>query len=188
MESPTTTNETVAPTLPSHAARYGAIMGGISVVITLLLYAVDYTMMAKWWVGLLMFAISIGVVIYGGINYRNQTTGYISYGKAYQHGYLTFLIGGLIGSIFSILLYTVIDPELPEKLTDAVIENTEEMMRGFGAPEDQIETQLDKMREDMPNTFSAMGVIKQFGIGLIIYAVLTAITSLFVKKNEPEMM
>lgn len=188
MEPQTTTNETSAPTLPSHAARFGGIMGGISVVFTLLIYAVDYTLMAKPWFGLLMFAISIGIVIYAGINYRNQTTGYLSYGKAFQHGYITFLVGGLIGSIFSILLYTVIDPELPEKLTDAVIENTESMMRGFGAPEDQIETSLDQMRVDMPNTFSAMGVLKQFGWGLIIYAVLTAITSLFVKKNEPEMM
>jgi hypothetical protein len=33
-----------------------------------------------------------------------------------------------------------------------------------------------------------MGVLKQFGWNLIIYAVIVAITSLFVKKKEPEMM
>lgn len=186
----TTTQETnvQGQDLLRHALRFGAIMGGIGIVITLLIYAIDYTIMAGMSFGLLLFAFYIGMVIYGGINYRNQSGGYISYGKAFQHGYVALLVSGIIGTVFSILLYTVIDPDLPENLTDAVIENTEEMMRKFGAPEDSIEPQLDKMREEMPARFSAIGSIKQFGWGLLIYAVLSAITSLFVKKNVPETM
>jgi hypothetical protein len=93
---------------------------------------------------------------------------------------------GVIGSVFAIILYTVVDPDLPQNLADVVVANTEEMMRKFGAPEDKIETQLDEMRKDMPARFSAMGVIKQFGWGLIIYAVLSLITALIVRKNVPE--
>lgn len=188
MESQSVTQESSVQgqDLVKHAIRFGAILGGISIVLTLLVYVVDYTIMANMWFGLLLFAFYIGMVIYGGINYRNQAGGYISYGKAFQHGYLTFLVCGLVGSLFAIILYTVIDPDLPQNLADAVVANTEEMMRKFGAPEDKIETQLDQMRKDMPAKFSAMGVIKQFGWGFIIYAVLTAITALIVRKNVPE--
>jgi hypothetical protein len=174
--------------LVKHALRFGAIMGGVSVVLTLLLYAVDYTLLADWKAGLLFIALFIGLVIYGGINYRNQTGGYITYGKAFLHGYITMLTGAVISTIFSILLYTVIDPALPQNLADAAIEKTEEMMRSFGAPEDAIDQQMEQLRVDMPKRFSAVGLLTQLGWGLIIYAVISAITSLFVKKNEPELM
>jgi hypothetical protein len=189
MESPVTQETSVQSNdLFKHAAKFGAIMGLIGIVVVVLIYAVDYTIMASMWFGLLLFAFYIGYVIYAGINYRNQSGGFINYGKAFQHSYVTFLVGGVIGSIFSILLYTVIDPSLPENLTDAIVENTEQMMQKFGAPEDQIDKQLDQMRIDMPQRFSAMGVLKQFGWGLLIYAVLSAITALVVKKKEPELM
>lgn len=175
-------------TLVKHAIRFGAIIGGVSVVLTLLLYAIDYSLLADWKIGLFFLALFIGLVIYGGINYRNQIGGFISYGKAFQHGYIALIAGGIIGTIFSLLLYTVIDPDLPQKLSDAAIEQSEAMMRGFGMPEDQLETQLDKMREEMPARFSPVGILKQFGWGLLINAIIVAITSIFVKRKEPEIM
>lgn len=187
MESQMTQETTVQSNdLFKHAAKQGVIMGLIGVVLTTLIYLVDYTIMANMWFGLGMFAFFIGFVIYSGITYRNSVGGYLPYGKAFQHGYVTFLVGGVVGSIFSILLYTVIDPQLPQNLTDQIVENTEQMMQRFGAPEDQIDTQLEQMRKEMPERFSALGVIKQFAWGLLIYAILTAITSLFVKRNPPE--
>src|SRR5688572_84710 len=156
--------------LVKHAIRFGAIISGIGILLTLLIYVIDYTFMVDWKFAILMFAVSIGMVIYAGINYRNQTGGYLSYGKAFQHGYITFLAAGIISTLFSILLYTVIDPDLAQNMSDAAIEKTEGMMRSFGAPEDSIEQQLEQLREDMPKRFSAIGLITQLGWGLIIYA------------------
>jgi hypothetical protein len=62
------------------------------------------------------------------------------------------------------------------------------MMRGFGTPEDQIETQMEKVRQETPERFTALGLVKQFGWGLIFNAVMAAITSIFVRKKEPEVM
>lgn len=189
MESPTTQETTTTGNdLVKHAVKFGSIMALISIIITVLIYVVDYTIMANMWFGLCLFAFFIGYVIYAGINYRNSIGGFLAYGKAFQHGYIVMVLCGLITSIFSILLYTVIDPNLPENLTAAIVENTEAMMQKFGAPQESIDTELDKMREEMPARFSALGVAKQFGWGLIINAVIVAITSLFVKKKEPEVM
>lgn len=85
-------------------------------------------------------------------------------------------------------MYTVIDPELPAKLTDVAVVNAEEMMRSFGAPEDQIDTQMDQVREDTAGRFTVSGSLTGFAWGFLIYAIVCAITSLIVRKNEPEMM
>jgi hypothetical protein len=170
----------------NHAIKWGAIMGVIAVAATLLLYIIDYSFLADWKVGIFFLLLFLGLVTYAGINYRNQVGGYLSYGKAFQHGFVTLAIGGLINIIFAIILHNVIDPELPQKLTDVTIENTAEMMSGFGAPEDKVEEQLDKMREDMPKRFTPTGQLISYLWALIVYAVVSAVSSLFVKKNAPE--
>lgn len=174
--------------LLKHAVKMGAILGAISIVITAIIYAVNYALMANMWFGLFMIVLALGYVIYAGISYRKEVGGYLPYGKAFQHGYVTLLTSAVISSIFSILLYTVIDTELSEKLTDVAIENAEAMMVKFGAPQETIDKSLDDMRRDMPAQFSAIGVLKSLGWGLIIYAVISAITSLFVRKNVPEVL
>lgn len=187
MENTTTTNAG-GSSLVSHAARMGVILAAVSIVLTLLLYIADYTLMVSLWMFPVLIVLTLGIVIYAGINYRNTIGGYIPYGKAFQHAFLVMVIAGFIVTLFNLLLYTVIDPDLPQNLTDAAISNTEGMMRSMGAPEDAIDKQMDQMRTDMPAQFSAAGSLKQFGWNLIVYAIVAAITSLFVRKNEPEMM
>lgn len=181
-----TTTKTEAPALMNHALRFGAIMGVIAVILTLLLYAVDYTLLADLKIGILFLCIFLGFVIYAGINYRNETGGYISYGKAFQHGFITLATAGLINILFAIILYNVIDPEMPQKLADVMIENTEKMMMSFGAPSDRLEEQLDQMREEMPKRFQPGGQLISYLWALVVYAVISSVTSIFVKKNEPE--
>lgn len=181
-------NTTPAPSLASHAAKWGAILSGISIVVVMLLYAIDYTLMAGFTFLIILTLIGLGFVIYAGINYRNEIGGYIPFGKAFVHGLIVFAIGGIITTCFNLLLYKVIDPELSENLTEAIISNTEAMMVKFGAPQDSIDETLDKMREEMPDNFSTLGLLKNYFKGLIWYTILSLITGLIVRKNQPEVM
>jgi hypothetical protein len=185
---PQATTATPAPSLVSHAIRHGAIMAIISIIITLLFYAIDYALLADWKIGILFLLIFLGYVIYAGINYRNSIGGFLSYGKAFQHGFLVLASAGLISILFQMLLYNVIDPDMPQKLADITVENTEKMMAGFGAPQDAIDKQLDQMKEEMPKRFQPMGLLISYLWALLIYAIISAITSIFVKRNEPELI
>jgi hypothetical protein len=182
------TPSTTAPTLVNHALRFGLIMGIIAIVLTLLLYVVDYSLLANWKIGILFLCIFLGYVIYAGINYRNSIGGFLSYGKAWQHGFLVLASAGLINILFAIILYNVIDPELPQKLTDVSIENAEKMLAGFGLSGDELDEQMEKMREDVPKRFSVSGQLISYLWALLIYAIISVITSIFVKRNEPEVM
>lgn len=174
------------PSLFQHALKWGVILGIIGIALTGIFYAVDYTLLANWKFGIFVFLVSIGLTIYAGINYRGEIGGFLAYGKAFQHGFVLMAISGLLSTLFNMVLYTVIDPELPQKLTEVAMENAQAMMESFGMPEDQMDQALADARERTENQFSASGLAMSYGIGLIIYAVLAAITSIFVRKNPPE--
>ena len=178
--------DTQQPTLFQHSLKWGLIIGSISIVLTCALYAVDYALLANWKTGIFIIVLFIGLAIYAGINYRKEIGGLLPYGKAFQHGFILMAISGLISTIFSIVLYTVIDPELPGKLTEVALENAQAMMEGFGMPEDQMDKAMEDARKSTENQFSAAGLGKAYGIGLIIYAVLASITAIFVRKNPPD--
>jgi hypothetical protein len=174
--------------LYKNAARNGAILGGIGIALTTVFYVVDPSLLVDWKVGILFILIFIGWVIYAGITYRKEVGGYLSYGKAFQHGYVLLITGGILTTIFSIVLYNVIDPSLPQTLADISVEKTGEMLAGFGTPQDKIDEQLETMRVEMPARFGVVGLLKQFGWGILINAVISVITALFVRKNQPELM
>lgn len=172
--------------LVNHALRWGAIIGVGAIILTLVLYAVDYTYLADWKVGIFFLLVFLGLAVYSGINYRNSVGGYLSYGKAFQHGFIVLATAGLVNVLFGMVLHTVIDPDLAQNLTDATVEKTGEMLEGFGMPSDKIEEQLDKMKEDMPKRFAPAGQLISYLWGLIIYAIISAVSALIVKKNAPE--
>ncbi len=178
--------EEEATPLFQHALKWGLIVGGISIALSIISYAVDYAMLANWKFGIFVFALIIGLTIYAGINYRNEIGGFLPYGKAFQHGFILMAVSGLISTLFTVILYTVIDPDLPAKLTDVAMENAEKMMESFGMPADQMDKALEDARTRTEGQFSVSGLALSYGIGLIIYAVLSLVTSIFVRKNPPE--
>lgn len=167
-----------------HALKWGLVVGVIGAIITLLLYVAGPEMMVKWWVGLLSLAVFIGLVIYGGISYRKEIGGYMDFGPAFMHGFVTLAIAGIVGTIINLLLYTVIDPNLPEAMTEATVEQAISMAEGFGAPPEALEQAEANAREQAAGQFGVTGLIKQYFIGLIIYAVLALITGLIVRRKE----
>ena len=169
----------------NHAVKFGLILGVISIVCVILSYIIDLSFMASFKFLGLMLIVGLGMTIYAGINYRNEIGGYLPYSKAFIHGMMVLAVSGLVGLVFNIVLYTIIDPELPQKLTEAIIENTESMMRRFGAPDESIDLATEKMRGELPDNFAPAGLAFGYVKALIWYAVIAAITSLFVRKNEP---
>jgi len=177
-----TTNQ---PSLLQHAIRWGLIMAGVSIALTILVYVIDYTIMVQFKFLGISLLIYLGLTIYAGINYRNTIGGFVPYGKAFQHGFIVLALSALVGTIFSFILYNVIDTELPQKLVDAAVENARAMMENFGAPEDTIEPALEKARADTADRFTVLGQVKGYLFALVFCAIMSLISSIFVKKNQP---
>jgi uncharacterized membrane protein len=166
-----------------HALKFGLILGMVGAVINLLLYVIDPTYMVSMWM-LLLLLLFMGLIVYGGISYRNEIGGYINFGPAYIHGFSVFVVMGLIGLAVNFLMYNVVDTSLPEILTDASAEQARSMAESFGATGDTLDEVVENARTDAAGQFSTFGLIKGFLISLIVYAVLSLITALIVRKQE----
>lgn len=181
-------NSTPAPTLMQHAIRWGMITAAVSIILTMSLYVIDYTLMVQFKFLLVALAIYLGIAIYAGIDYRKSIGGFLAYGKAWQHGFLILAVSGLIASVFNLLLYNVIDTELPQKLTDASIENTRAMMESFGTPEEAMDEALEQAKESTAKQFTVVGIALGYIYIAIFSAIMALISAVIVRKNKPELM
>ncbi len=169
-----------------HAIRSGAIIGIISVVISLIIYMIDGSLFAAWWLNIGLMVLGLALVVYFGIQHRNEEGGYLAFGKAWMYSMQTFVIAGLIGTIFNILLFQVVDPDLAEVVTEKAIENSVAVMERFNTPPDAMEKAIEDTRTSMMDRFTVVGSIKGYGWAILIYAFISLITGAIIKRNEPE--
>ncbi|MDC1516159.1 DUF4199 domain-containing protein [Cyclobacteriaceae bacterium] len=170
--------------MKDHALKSGVILGVVGILISLIVYIIDPLLMIKWWFSLSSLVLFIALVSYFGIQYREMLGGFVSFKIAYIYSILTFVLAGLIGTAFSILLFQVIDPDLPQLMSEAIIEQTVEMMEGFGANQEIIDEAIEDA--DPAASFTVMGQIKSFGMVLIFYAVMSLITGAIIKRKVPD--
>ena len=169
----------------NHAIKSGLIVGVVGIVLTLVFYLIDPAILGSMWM-LLLLVFFLFLVCYFGIQHRNEEGGFMSFGKAWGYSMQLLVIAGIVGTLFNILLYNVIDPELPGIVADKAAENAEAMMRRFGAPENQMDEGIEKARQDALDRTTVVGALTGFLWGLIFYAIISLITGVIIKKQEPE--
>lgn len=171
----------------SEALKTGLVLGLLSIILLALSYIIDITMLGDWKLAVISSVLSLGLVIYMGRKFRNEESGgYMSFKPAFLYSFVAFFVSSIISAAFLILLYEVIDTEAPRILADQAIENTEKMMRGFGAPEEKIEETLDQLEYQMEESFSAIGIMKNSWVYFFSSALLAAITGLVIRKSKPD--
>ncbi len=170
--------------MKDHALKSGVIMGVLGILISLVVYIIDPLLMIKWWFSLFSLVLFIALVTYYGMQYRELTGGYLSFKKAYIYSFLAFVVAGILGLVFNIFLFHVIDPDLPEMISDAIVEQTVEMMEGFGANQEVIDQAIEDA--DTAASFTLVGQIKSFGMVLIFYALMSLISGAIIKRKEPK--
>ncbi len=172
--------------LTSHAIRWGLILGVINIIIVLLIYVIDVTLLADWKIAVFLFILNIGLVVYAGIQFRNSGDGFLSFKAAFGHTFLVFAIAGLLGTIFQFLLYNVIDPSAAETIVEASIDNQVAIMESFGMDESQIEQSMEGVEEKTRGQFQLAGLFFAYLVTLVIYLFISLIVGAIVKKNNPE--
>jgi hypothetical protein len=175
------------PSILQHTMTWGAILGILLVIISVLLYLFDImktNMMLNILLGVVNIIIVAVFLVIGTKAYRDKVLGgKISYEKAFLIGLLIVVFSSIITNFYSLILTTLIDTDYLTKVTEATKEWTYNFYSKKGMSEDQIEDALNKIDERLAN-YSA---IKVFFIGLIWSTVfgiiISLITSAFVKRD-----
>lgn len=171
----------------SEALKAGLIWGLVAVIMIVLIYIIDITLLGDWKFSIGMLVIGIGYSSYMGRKFRDEETdGFISFKHSFFYSFVLFFISSLISASFMILLYEVIDPDVKKILADQAIENAEKMLRSFGTPEEAIEKAMEDMEYKMTDQFSGMGIIKNSYVYIISSAIMGLIAGAIIKKKKPD--
>ncbi len=162
-----------------NALIWGVIIGLASIIYSVILYVFNQALNRG--LGYAGLIITLGLLIYGTINYRDSVRGgNLPFGTAFGFGILVIMISAIISQIYSYLLFTVIDPGLQEKMTEMIAEQ----MLDRGLPEEQLDDVLARMEKfRSPLVMAISALVSSAIIGAIIALIVAAI---FKREVEPE--
>jgi hypothetical protein len=128
----------------------------------------------------LSYPIIIAGIIWGQMSYKKELGGISTYGQILLAGLLTMVFASVISSIYTYVLYTVIDPTLQEQMR---IFTEEQMMAQGKVSEEQMEMALKMAAKfQTPIMLLVMGIFGGAFVGLIV----SLITAIFIKKNPSD--
>jgi hypothetical protein len=132
------------------AMTYGGMYGLASAAIYFIFYFAGADMQAKS-PQFISYILLIMFLVMGMKSYRDQELGgYITYGRSLGTGILIGMFGGIITGFCTVLMFTMIDPGLAEK----IVEKAQEQMIEKGTmSEDQIEMAMGWTRKMMSPIF-----------------------------------
>ncbi len=168
--------------LKSVAVNFGLYLGGAITLLTVIAYAFKLELLANMWYGLFMMLIVITFGIISVAKVR-QAQGFASFKESFTTFFITVVIGILISTLVSYLLFNVIDTDAADSLKQITIENTVDMMKGFGASSEVISKAVEDI--ESKNQYSFSSIIKGIGGNIIIYSIIGLIVAAAMKKNNP---
>lgn len=168
-------------TTANTALNFGLILGGISLVYSLMLFFLDMHFQGETATSLIGYALLIGLVLWAIMHFKKNNDGYISLSEALKTGVGTALISAIIVCIYTIVMIQYLDPEFLDKS----IEYQKQKMLQEN-PEISVES-VNKMF-DMQKEFSGPFIISGFIIifNLFFGFIISLIVGLIVKKSKPE--
>ena len=167
----------------SIAINYGLYLGGILSLLTVIAYAVNLDLFTKWWFGIAMMILVIVLGIMSSMKSRNLLNGFISFKGAFSSFFLTVLIGLLISTVVSYVIFNIVDPEAAGILQEKIMASQVEMMRNFGAPEESIAQVVEEM-EKQENMYSIGNILQALAFQLVGFSIVGLIVALVVKKED----
>ena len=129
----------------SHIVK-GVILSAISIVFAIIVYVFNLYEMSL--LSYLNYAVFLGGLIYGAILFSNQNNNNVTFGNVFAHGFKTTAVVIVITSIYTILSFKVLFPDMLDKvleisrkkmaenpkMTDEMIEQAMAMTKKFFVP------------------------------------------------------
>jgi hypothetical protein len=161
------------------ALIYGAILGFAGILLNVIFYLMNLSV--ERWAQWISLVITILVMVYCLVAYRKEYLGgYATFGQIFLMALVIGIISTLLGTIYTYLLYTVIDPELIEKVK---LVTQERIMNNPRIPESMYEDVLARIDRSMtPERMTRNALL----FGPIVNAIIGLILAAFIKKSRPE--
>ena len=162
--------------IKKNGVTFGLLLGLFSVLITAAIYAIDLKLFTKPWIGIvsIIISITIGVIL---VSKTKKQIVNITFKEAFTVYFIAAIIGGLISTLFSYILFNFIDLQAKETLKEITMQYTSEMLEKFGSPASVVNETMQKLSEtdnySLGNLFFAYTISLVFSalFGLILAAI-----------------
>jgi len=169
--------------------RYGLLIGGISVVLSIVYFLMDPLLQfTNLWLTLLSAVIVIALLVVLGLDVRKKIGGFWNFGQAFQSLIIMCLFIIILSTVYSFILFKFVDSGLPQKVNDATEQVTVSRLEKMGVDQSKID-EYTKPFEDgefkakLAPTFK--NELTNFGVALLIDAIICLIVAACIKKNPP---
>ena len=163
--------------------KWGLIAGVAGVLANIAVWTSSREMFFSFVMGLITAGIFTVFSVLAGLEKKRAQKGIISFKEALQPVFLTFVIAGLLLAIYTYVVYNFIDPTVPAQAKQYAISTTDRMLHALGMPEDDIEKEIDDIRQHDFSMTPGGTLLTYFSL-LIRYFVLAAIVSVIIRKKR----
>lgn len=178
-------NETVSA--KSLALKYGLIWAAINIVIFLLVYYGTPQLLGTWKQSLVQTIIGIGLAIYFTLEIRKEIGGFWTYREAISAIFVLLITPSIILFFFSILFGKWIEPGYYQKISEAALNATTELMEKVTSDQELIDktiadTELALEKQLNP---SFTNILKSLGFSVLAYFIASLIWAAIFKRDRP---
>jgi hypothetical protein len=170
--------------IKSSAINYGLYLGIALALLSVIAYAIDLSLMTKFWYGSIYWIAIIVMGILSVANSKKLLNGFISFKDCLGSWVLTISLGLVISTLVSFIIFGVIDPDAAKQLQQLTIESSIAMMEGFNTPPEAIAEAVERMEQQ--NNYSIGNMLLGTVISIVIFTIIGLIVSAFMKKSDPD--
>ena len=94
------------------------------------------------------------------------------------------MLGIIISTVVSAILFNIIDPEAAEYVKGKTVEVTETMLENFGTPKEAIAEAIEELENS--NQYGIASLAKSLLWGLLMHSVIGLIIAAIMKRTDPD--
>ena len=170
--------------IKSKGINFGLVYGLALILPILYAYTIDLNYFVSFWaLGILILTFFIhGFWVIGSL--KKAQNGYATFKEAFTVFFISNALGFLISAVITLLIFTVIDPELQTVVKELTVQKTTTFMLDMGANSDQIEETIKGIEEQ--DNYSIGAQVKGYFLTVIIASIVGLLLSLILKKKQEE--
>ena len=147
-------------------------LGGVLTITTVIAYSVDFKLFLNPFIGVGFGILIILFGIYSIIQSKKENSGIISFKEAFKSYFITISLGYFIGSLATILVFVIIDPDAAKILDEELLVMSKEMIA------------LSLEEASKKSNFSLSSISLQYVMNLAFFSVIGTLVSLIFKKES----
>lgn len=162
------------------AVKWGLYYGIASIALFLIFYLVNPSLVFSV-NGIIGLVLMILFPVLACREERTNLGGFASFGDMFKVGFITLLVGAILGTVFSYVFMNFIDPGMIDLQREIATKQIESISGFMG--EEATEKAIEDIENSNPVSLgkSAMG----FGVILVMAAIISAIIGAIMKKKNP---